>query len=100
MPSEFLRQTPKSFVIAMEGMAHAANRQIDLCIVTAWHAVSFYAAASTGKLKGKTLSDFLTSKPGETKREDDPRLQNARAIHFFQSLKARGVDVEITRTVN
>lgn len=83
----------------MEGAALAANRQIDMAIVTAWHTACFALAGYAGKLKDKRLSDFLTGK-SDTSAADDQRMQNARAIHFFQSLKARGVDVEITRTVN
>jgi hypothetical protein len=96
LPSEFLKQTPRSFVICMEGMAHAANRQIDIGILTAWHAITFYGAASSGKLAGKKLSDFLTSVPKPT-AEDEQREEHARAINFFLSQKARGVPVEITR---
>lgn len=80
----------------MEGMARAANRNADLAIVTAWHTAMFGLNGYAGKLKGKKLSEFLTSKI-ETTPEDDQRIGNAQAIHFFQSLKARGVPVEITR---
>jgi hypothetical protein len=92
-PSEFLKQTPKSFVICMEGMARAANRQSDLAIVTAWHTAIFGLTGYAGKLKGKKLSDYLTSdKPPEA-----ARTKHAKAIAFFHQLKARGFDVQITR---
>lgn len=75
-------------------MARAASRQVDLCVVTAWHTAMFGLSGYAGKLNGKKLSDFLTS---EADADDGQRMQNARLIHFFQSLKARGVAVEITR---
>jgi hypothetical protein len=99
-PAEFWRQTPSSYVTVMEGMARAATRQVDLCVVTAWHTATFTLGMYAGspQLKGKTLSDFLSSK--HEPRATDHREMNARAIHFFNSLKARGVPVDITRTVH
>jgi hypothetical protein len=91
-------QTPHSFVNAMEGAALRRQRDLDLGIITAWHTASFALGMYAGKLKGKTLSDFLLS--GKPSEEDEGRMQRARVIHFFQSLKARGVPVEITRTVH
>jgi hypothetical protein len=91
-PTEFWRQTPKSYVVIMEALAHAAMRQLDLCIVNAWHTAVFALNGYGGKLK--PLADFLSSKP---EPEDDGRLQNAKIIHFFQSLKARGVPIDISR---
>jgi hypothetical protein len=95
-PSEFTRQTPRSYVAIMEGMAAAATRKLDLCIVTAWHTAVFALSGYSGKLK--PLSEFLSSKPEP--EEVDERMQNAQAIHFFQSLKARGVPIEISRTTH
>jgi hypothetical protein len=95
----FWRQTPRSYLVCMKGMARAANREVDVAMVMAWHTAVFGLKGYAGKLKGKSLSDFLTSKP-QPKAEDVQRLQNARAIHFFQSLKAKGVDVQISRRVN
>jgi hypothetical protein len=80
----------------MEGMAAAATRKLDLCIVTAWHTAVFALSGYSGKLK--PLSEFLSSKPEP--EETDERMQNAQAIHFFQSLKARGVPIEISRTTH
>lgn len=91
-PSEFWRQTPKSYVAIMEGLAGAATRQLDLSIVTAWHAAVFALNGYAGKLR--PLSEFLSSKPGS---RGDERPQNAEIIHFFQSLKASGVPVEVSR---
>lgn len=80
----------------MEGLARAANRQVDLALVTAWHTARFALNgwADKGRLAGsKKLSDLLSDQGSE------PEQSNAaQAIHFFHSLKARGVPVEITRT--
>jgi hypothetical protein len=91
-PAEFWLQTPKSYVVIMEGLAHAATRQLDLCIVNAWHTAVFALNGYGGKLK--PLADFLSNKP---EPEGDDRLQNAKIIHFFQALKARGVPIDISR---
>lgn len=74
-------------------MAHAAQRQFDLCMVTAWHTAIFALNGYAGKLKGKSLADYLGDKP----KTDSPALQRARGIAFFQRLKAEGVPVEISR---
>lgn len=74
----------------MEGMARAANRQVDLAIVTAWHTAVFALHGYAGKLKGKKLSDFLGS-------DSQRATKNAQAIAFFHRMKARGVPVTITR---
>lgn len=91
-PSEFWRQTPKSYVVIMEGLGAAATRRLDLSIVTAWHTAVFGLNGYAGKLK--PLSEFLSSKP---EIEGDERLHNAKIVHFFHSLKARGVPVDISR---
>ncbi len=75
----------------MEGAALAAKRQNDLGIATAWHTAMFALAGYGGKLKGKTLADFLS-------RDESPwAKKNAEAVAFFHKLKAKGVPVEITR---
>lgn len=94
-PSEFWRQTPKSYVPIMEGMAHVVTRQLDLCIVNAWHTAVFGLNGYAGKLQ--PLSDFVSS-PAEP--VDERRMVNARTIHFFHSLKERGVPVDIKRTAH
>lgn len=91
----FWAQTPKSYVAAMEGMARAASRQVDLAITNGWHAALFALNGYSGQLKGKRLSDYLTSKP---EKRDDQALINAQGIHFFQSLKAKGMPIDITVT--
>lgn len=92
-PADFWRQTPYSFVTVMEGMVQAANREIDLSITTAWHTAIFIQLADANQLRGKKLSDFLTSAQGQA----NGRSRAAEAIAFFHGLKARGVPVEITR---
>jgi hypothetical protein len=84
-------ETPHSFINAMKGSALRRKRELDLGIYTAWHTAVFALGMYGGKLKGKTLSDFLSS--------DGPprRSKSAEAIAFFHTLKARGVPVEITR---
>jgi hypothetical protein len=67
---------------------------MDIAMFAAWHTAVFGLNGYAGKLKGKKLSDFLG---GDEKPEKHPALQNARAIHFFQSMKAKGFPVEITR---
>jgi hypothetical protein len=75
----------------MEGAAIAERRRFDMAIVTAWHTAVFGLSGYAGKLKNKSLSDFLS---GEHKQ---PASEAAQAIAFFHSLKARGFPVEITR---
>ena len=76
-------------------MARAANRRVDLCIITAWHTARFALNGwgDKGRLAGgKNLSDLLSDQG-----EAPPRSNEAQAIHFFQSLAARGVPIKITR---
>lgn len=97
VPSEFLKQTPRSFVICMEGMAHAANREFDLSIITSWHTARFAlnGYANKGKLAGnKTLSDLLSG------QESNPHNDAVQAVAFFHSMKAAGMDVQIERVVH
>jgi hypothetical protein len=85
----------------MEGMARAASRQVDFGIATAWHTAIFALSGYAGKLRDKKLSDYLTStNEAERAPADDQRMQNARGIHFFRSLKERGVPVDIERVVH
>lgn len=74
----------------MEGAALAAKRRSDLAISTAWHTAIFALNGYSGKLKGKTLLDFLGPDESQAKK-------HAEAIAFFHKLKAKGVPVEITR---
>jgi hypothetical protein len=78
----------------MEGAVERGRKRLDIAIFTAWHTAMFALKGYSGKLAGKSLSDYLSDSP---KPRDDQRMQDARAIHFFQSLKARGVPIEITR---
>jgi hypothetical protein len=80
----------------MEGMAHAAARQHELAISTAWHTAVFALTGYSGKLK--ELSEYVGKT--ETWPEDDERLENARLIHFFNSLKAKGYDIKTERVVH
>lgn len=95
-PSEFWQQTPRSYVVCMEGLASAATRAIDLAIANAWHTAMFGLGGYAGKLRDKSLSDFLTSRP-ETSEDRSRRLNHAEGIAFFHRLKAKGVPVDISR---
>jgi hypothetical protein len=75
----------------MDGAVLRRERDIDLGIVTAWHTASFALGMYAGKLKGKTLSDFLIATPASAKPR---RSQWADAHAFFGRLKARGVPIE------
>jgi hypothetical protein len=76
----------------MEGAALRRKQEIDLATYTAWHVAVFGLGMYAGKMKGKALADFIQSE-----KPDKQPLQYARAIAFFQRLKAQGVSVEITR---
>lgn len=78
----------------MEGAAIAQRQRLDLATFTAWHTAIFALNGYGGRLKGKSLADFLI-KDGSPKSEAP--LEHAQAIHFFQGMKARGFPVEITR---
>jgi hypothetical protein len=79
-------------VAALHGRraAHKADAKRELLL--AYNTGAFAGIAFAGKLK--SFDEYA--------REPDAghRLENARAIHFFHALKARGVPIEITRTVN
>lgn len=75
-------------------MARRATRGFDLAIVNAWHTAIFALSGYSGKLKGKSLSDFLSS---DAKPVNASRKNHAQGIAFFHRLQARGVDVKITR---
>lgn len=79
----------------MEGAARAELKRIDMAMVTAWHTAAFVLGMYSGKLKGKSLSDFLT---GE--RAERPRNDAADAVAFFHRMKAAGFPVEIERVVH
>jgi hypothetical protein len=75
----------------MEAAALRREREYDLAIAQAWHTAIFALNGYSGKLKNKSLADFLISK-------DRPKPSKAaQAVAFFHSLKARGIPVEITR---
>jgi hypothetical protein len=72
--------------------AHKADAKRDLLL--AWHVGALSGAAFAGKLK--PFKEYLSeAEPG-----DNRKVQHAEAIAFFHRLKAKGLPVEITRTVN
>lgn len=76
----------------MEGAALRQRRELDLATFTAWHTAVFALNGFAGKLKGK-LSDYL----GGNREPEPEKMRNAKLIAGFQSLRARGFAVEITR---
>jgi len=82
----------------MEGAALREKKAFNVAMVTAWHTARFAlnGYADKGKLAGtKTLADLLlTDDADEPMRRE---VSHARAIAFFQRLKAEGFPVEITR---
>jgi hypothetical protein len=77
----------------MEGAAERRKSDIDLAMFTAWHTAVFALSGYRGKLKGKSLSDFL-----QDGKPNQHSLQRARMHAFFQKLKMQGLPVEISRT--
>jgi hypothetical protein len=81
----------------MEGAALREKKAFNVALVTAWHTARFAlnGFGDKGRLAGtKTLADMLLGDD-----DDEPRreLNHAKAIAFFQRLKAEGFPVEITR---
>lgn len=74
-------------------MAHAAKRQQDLSISTAWHTAVFALTGYGGKLKD--LHEYIGR---DAPREGQERLHNAQLINFFNSLKAKGVPIDVSVT--
>lgn len=75
----------------MEGAALRQEREYDRAIAQAWHTAIFALNGYGGKLKGKSLSDFLIS-------QDKPKPSKAaQAAAFFHAMKAAGLPVTITR---
>lgn len=75
----------------MEGAALRQEREYDLAITQAWNTAMFAINGYGGKLKDKTLADYLINKP--------PKKQSssAAAVAFFHSMKSAGFDVKIER---
>ncbi len=77
---------------ALRGRRNADKLRAKRDLLLAYHSGAFAGAAFNGKLK--PFAEYAQEK------DDGPRLKRARAISFFHALKAKGVPVEITRTVN
>lgn len=75
----------------MEGAALAAKDRLDVAVFTAWHTAVFGLNGYSGKLKGKSLADFMQDRPKVQS------VQHAQAIAFFHRLQAKGVSVKISR---
>lgn len=75
----------------MEAAAARDEQLIDRGTAQAWQTAIFALNGYGGKLKGKTLSDYLIGKP----KED--RSAASRAVAFFHAMKSAGLDVKIER---
>lgn len=79
---------------ALRGRRNADRLRSKRDLLLAYHSGAFAGAAFNGKLK--PFDHYVSeAAPG-----DERTLKHAHAIAFFHRLKARGVPVEITRTVN
>lgn len=76
----------------MEAAALRQEREYNQSIALAWHTAVFALNGYGGKLKGKSLSDFLIGQPQRT------TSKFASAAMFFNRLKAAGVPITVTRT--
>jgi hypothetical protein len=72
---------------ALRGRRKRDELQAKRDLVTAYRTAAFSGAAFAGKLR--PLSEYLN--------EANPRNKHAAALHFFHSLKARGIPVKIER---
>lgn len=77
----------------MEAAALKREREHDLAISQAWHTAIFALNGYAGKLKNKSLSDYLISKD----KAQPKRSTVADAVAYFHSMKAAGLPVTITR---
>lgn len=75
---------------ALRGRRKADKLRAKSNLLNAYHSGAFAGAAFNGQLK--PFEHYA--------REPDQRIKNAHAISFFHGLKAKGLPVEITRTVN
>lgn len=80
-------------VAALRGRLEANKHRAKRELLNAYNTGAFAGAASVGKLK--SFDEYVPKDSSE-----QTRVENAKAIHFFHTLKARGLDVQITRTVN
>lgn len=84
----------------MEGAALRQRQQLDIALFTSWHTARFALNGfnDKGRLAGnKTLADLMLSNGESPMPQDSENFQNAKVIHFFNTLKAKGVPIEVTR---
>lgn len=74
----------------MEGAALRAEREHDRNMTLAWNTAMFALNGYGGKLKGKSLDDYLINKPKKSTL--------ASAMAFFSQMQARGFPVRVYRT--
>lgn len=79
---------------ALRGRRNADKLRAKRDLLTAYHTGAFAGLAFAGKLK--PFSEYVN----DDEAEDGRRLQHAQAIAFFYRMKAKGLPVEISRTVN
>lgn len=75
----------------MEGAKLREQQRLEASLFEAWHMAVFALSGYAGKLK--PLSQYL----GSSDPESSQKLENAKLIAGFQTLKARGFDIQITR---
>lgn len=78
---------------ALEGAALARVRAQDSATTQAWQTAMFALNGYGGKLKGKTLADYLIGDGAKKRRST---LADAQA--FFNVLAAQGVPIKCYRT--
>jgi hypothetical protein len=84
----------QTMVAALRGRRNADKLRSRRDLLLAYHSGAFAGAAFNGKLK--PFDHYARN----VESGDGQQLQHANAIAFFHRLKAKGVPVEITRTVN
>lgn len=77
----------------MQGRVSAQKRQAEKDLILAYNTGAF--ARASGK-QVKSLRYYLS----QLRDDQSPQSATASAFNFFSSLKARGMPIEITRTVN
>jgi hypothetical protein len=79
----------------MEGAALAQARAHNLATRQAWDTANFAIGIYAGKMKGKSLTDFLIGEEGERRV-----TKESQALSFFHRMKAQGKAVHIERVIH
>jgi hypothetical protein len=84
-PRGFWLETPRTFLVCMEGRVHAAQRKREEDIMLAYNILLIKLDNQKGRMK--PLSKYLPSKPVVQSADD--------VANIFLSLKAKGRSVKI-----